>query len=64
LSGVLCDKSLPERIKGKDFKVAIRPAMIYSAETWAIKKTQEMRINVAETKMLSFAYEHTRLDKI
>jgi hypothetical protein len=31
--------------------------MTYSAETWAIKKTQERRINVAEMKML-------RLDKI
>jgi hypothetical protein len=30
----------------KVFKVAIRPAMIYSAETWAIKKTQDMKMNV------------------
>jgi hypothetical protein len=33
LSGVLCDKRLSERIKGKVFKVAIRPAITYSAET-------------------------------
>jgi hypothetical protein len=33
LSGVLCDKSLLERIKRKVFEVAIRPAMTYSAET-------------------------------
>jgi hypothetical protein len=51
-SGVLSDKRLSERIKGKVFKVAIRPAMNYSAETWAIKKTQEMKINVAEMKKL------------
>jgi GTP-binding protein EngB required for normal cell division len=53
-----------ERIKGKVFKVAIKPAMTFSAGTWAIKKTQEMRINVAEMKMLRFACVHTRLDKI
>jgi hypothetical protein len=35
-----------------------------SAETSAIKKTQEMRVNVAEMKMLRFACGHTRLDKI
>jgi hypothetical protein len=63
LSGVLCDKRLSERTKGKVFKVAVRPAMPYSAER-AIKKTQQMRMNVAEIKMLRFAYGHTRLDKI
>jgi hypothetical protein len=64
LFGVLCDQRLSERIKVKVFKVAIRPAMTYSAETWAIKKTREMRINVSEMKMLRFACGHTRLDKI
>jgi hypothetical protein len=29
--------------------------MTYSAETWAIKKTQEMKMNVAEMKMVRFA---------
>jgi hypothetical protein len=38
--------------------------MTYSAETWAIKKTQEMKMNVAEMKMLSFACGHTRMDMI
>jgi hypothetical protein len=35
-------------------------------QSWAIKKTQEMRINVpvAEMKMLTFACGYTRLDKI
>jgi hypothetical protein len=64
LSRELCDRRISERIKGNVFKVAIKPAMTYSAETWAIKKTQEMRINVAEMKMLRFACGHTRLYKI
>jgi hypothetical protein len=36
-----------KKLKGKGFKVAIRQFMTYSAETWAIKKNQEMRMNVA-----------------
>jgi hypothetical protein len=64
LSGVLCDKRISTKVKGKVFKVAVRPAMTYSAETWAIKKTQEMKMNVAEMKMLRFACGHTRMDKI
>jgi hypothetical protein len=57
---VLCDKRISTKVKGKIFKV-VRPAMTYSAETWAIKKTQEMKMNVAEMKI---ACGHTRMDKI
>lgn len=64
LSGVLCDKRLSARRKGKVFKVAVRPAMTYGAETWSIKKTQEKKLNVAEMKMLRWACGHTRLDRI
>jgi hypothetical protein len=38
--------------------------MTYSAETWAIKKTQEMKMNVTEMKMLRLACGHTRMVKI
>jgi hypothetical protein len=33
LSGVLCAKRISTKVKGKVFKVAVRPAMTYSAET-------------------------------
>ena len=64
LSGVLCDKKLSARRKGKAYKVAVRPAMTYGAETWSIKKTQEKKLDVAEMKMLRWACGHTRLDRI
>ena len=64
LSGVLCDKRISARQKGKVHKMAVRPAMIYGAETWSIKKTQEKKLNVAEMKMLRWACGHTRLDRI
>ena len=29
MSGVICDRRVPARVKGKVYKVAVRPAMLY-----------------------------------
>ena len=52
LSGVLCDKRLSARLKGKVYKTAVRLALLYGSETWAIKQTQERKMDVAEMRML------------
>ncbi len=36
-SGVLCDKRVPQYLKGKFYRMAVRPAMLYSAECWPKK---------------------------
>ena len=51
-SGVLCDRRMPVKLKGKVHKTVIRSAMIYRAETWAATKRQEKRIEVTEMRML------------
>ena len=38
--------------------------MIYRAETWAVKKTQEKRMDVAEMRMLRWSCGVTRMDRI
>ena len=58
MSGVICDRLVP--VKGKVYKVAVRPSMLYGLETVALTKTQE----VAELKMLRFSLGVTRMDKI
>ena len=37
-SSVLCDKRVPQKLKGKFYKMAIRPAMLYGAECWPTKR--------------------------
>ncbi|XP_019256326.1 PREDICTED: uncharacterized protein LOC109234715 [Nicotiana attenuata] len=36
-SGVLCDKNMPPRLKGKFYKVVGRLTMLYGAECWPVK---------------------------
>ena len=51
-SGVLCDKRMPVKLKGKVYRTVVRPAMLYGAETWATAKRQGSRIEVNEMSML------------
>ena len=37
-SGVLCDRIIRLMVMGKVYKPIVTPAMVYAAETWAVKK--------------------------
>ncbi|XP_070015931.1 uncharacterized protein [Nicotiana sylvestris] len=62
--GVLCDKNVPPRLKGKFYKVVVRSAMLYRAECRPVKKSHVQKMSVAEMRMLRWMCEHTRKDKI
>ena len=64
VSGVICDRRLPARVKGKVYSSVVRPAMVYGLETVAVTKKQVEEMEVAEMKMLRFAMGVTRKDKI
>ena len=64
MSAVICDRRVPARAKGKVYKVAVRPAMLYGLETVARTKRQEAELEVAEFKMLRLLLGVTRIDKI
>ena len=40
VSGVICDRRLPARVKGKVYSSVVRPAMVYGLETVAVTKKQ------------------------
>ena len=51
-SGVLCDRRMSVKLKGRVYKIVIRPALLYGAETWASTRGQETRLDVNEMRML------------
>ncbi|KAM1143650.1 hypothetical protein ACFX2B_032151 [Malus domestica] len=63
-SGVLCDRRMPLKLKGKFYRTAIRPAMLYGTKCWAVKHQHVHKMGVAEMRMLRWMCGHTRKDKI
>ena len=64
VSGVICDRKLSARVKGKVYSLVVRPTMVYRLETVAVTKKQVEEMKVAEKKMLRFAMGVTRKYKI
>ena len=62
--GVICDRRLPSRVKGKVYSSVVRPDVVYGLETVAVTKKQVEEMEVAQMKMLRFAMGVTRKDKI
>ena len=52
------------KIKGKVSRTVVRTALMYGAETLALKKAQEKKLEVAEMRMLRWMCGVTKLDKI
>ncbi|KAL6532562.1 hypothetical protein OROHE_013984 [Orobanche hederae] len=63
-TGVLCDPGMPHRLKGKFYRTAIRPALLYGTECWAVKQCHVQKMNVAEMRMLRWMYGHTKKDRL
>ncbi|KAE8726473.1 Glutathione reductase, cytosolic [Hibiscus syriacus] len=59
---VLCDKKVPLKLKGKFYRMTIRPALVYGSECWAIKKDHVRRMEAAEMRMLRWACGRTLWD--
>jgi hypothetical protein len=57
-SGVLCDKRVPQKLKGKFYRTPIRLAMLYSAECWPTKRRHVQQISVVKIRMLCWIYGH------
>ncbi|KAM3283029.1 hypothetical protein P3S67_026674 [Capsicum chacoense] len=63
-SGVLCDKKVPPKLKGKFYRVVVRPAMLYGAECWPVKNSHIQKMKVAEMRMLRWMCGLTTGDRV
>ena len=63
-SGVLCDKRVPQKLKGKFYRTAIRPVMLYGTECWPTKRRHEQQLSIAEMRMLRWFCGYTRRDRV
>ncbi|KAK3536294.1 hypothetical protein QTP86_001395 [Hemibagrus guttatus] len=50
VSGVLCDRKISARIKGKVYRIVVRPAMLYGLETVSLRKRQESELECCTYK--------------
>ncbi|KAH1257802.1 putative ribonuclease H protein [Glycine max] len=55
---------VPIKLKGKFYRTAVRPAILYGTECWAVKSQHENKVGVAEMRMLRWMCGKTRQDKI
>ncbi|KAF3658306.1 putative glucose-6-phosphate 1-epimerase-like [Capsicum annuum] len=62
--GVLCDKKVSPKLKGKFYKVTVRPAMLYGAKCWTIKNSYIQKLKLAEMRMLHWMCGLTRADRV
>ncbi|KAI5612981.1 hypothetical protein C0J50_4223 [Silurus asotus] len=64
IAGVICDRRVSVRVKGKVYRTVVRPEMLYGLETVALSKRQEVELEVAELKMLRCLLEVMMMDRI
>ena len=50
-SGMLCDRSMRLKLKGKFYRTEIRPAMHYGMECWTVKHQHVHKIGVTEMRI-------------
>ena len=64
VTGLVCDRKVPVKLKGCIHKSVVRPAMLYDMKTVPLNKSTVKKMDVAETKMLRWEIGLTRREKI
>ncbi|XP_074356704.1 uncharacterized protein LOC141696463 [Apium graveolens] len=49
---ILCDKSVPLKLKGKFYRLAVKPTLLYGSECCPLRKVEERRLENAELRIL------------
>jgi hypothetical protein len=52
------------KLKGKFYRIVIRPAILYETECWPTKRRHVQQLSVVEMCMLRWICGHTRRDRV
>ncbi|KAK4720833.1 hypothetical protein R3W88_011066 [Solanum pinnatisectum] len=64
-SRVLCVEKVPPKLKGKFYRVMVRPSFLYGGECWSIKNSHVQKMHIADIRiLLMWMCGHTRSNKI
>ena len=64
MSGILCDKKVPNRVKGKILKTVVQPAMLFSIGTVPLSKRQKSKLEVVDMRMSRWMLGLSRNDRV
>ena len=64
VTGVLCDRRMPNRLKAKVYKTVVRPVALYGSECWPTISKHEQALHTMEMRMLRWSLGLTRLNRI
>ncbi|XP_065322600.1 uncharacterized protein LOC135929806 [Gordionus sp. m RMFG-2023] len=64
LSGVLFDKRILHKLKGKIYSSIVKPTITYSSNTWPTKVSDERSLQIMEMRILRMIAGVTRKDKV
>ena len=64
VSGVMCDKKMPMKLKDNIYKPTVKSAMIYGSECWAVKTNDTQQLHTTEMRTLRWARGKTKKDHI
>ena len=64
VTGIVCDKKAPNRVKGRILSTVVHPAMLYGIETLPMTGRQENKLEVAANRMNRWSCGFTMFDKV
>ena len=63
LSGVLTNKKVALRLKGRVYKACVQSTILYGSETWAANTEQVARLSRAEMRMIKYVWSVTKREE-
>ncbi|EPB72944.1 hypothetical protein ANCCEY_07976 [Ancylostoma ceylanicum] len=64
VTGVMCDRKVPLKLKSKIYRTVVRPVALYGAECWPTTLKHEQTLHTMEMRMLRWTQGLTRLDRV